>query len=258
MGGKVKIEVGKSYKTRDGLKAWVNRYAHYDGYCFKGYIDIHPACWTIGGAYIESDISGLDLVSVWIDEEVAKEDTMSSEGRPAKWDCVERGEQEVDRKCATPDASEWNKFRLLADESIPKGTVGFCVGDEVKATLVNVDTSADKAKRFNKGKPEWARLQWTEIEEVVKVLTKSAHEKYFDDPAPEGSRGKPNWSKGNSYSVFWESAQRHLKSWVQGERYDAESGLPTLAHCIASCLILMNWERRGVGVDDRALSRGDE
>jgi hypothetical protein len=168
---------------------------------------------------------------------------MSREGRPGKWSC----EQEADRKCASPDALAWVPYlpgTLQNTERVYGGKVS--------------EPKNDTAKRFNKGKPEWARLQWTEIEEVVKVLTKSAHEKYFDDPAPEGSRGKPNWSKGNSYSMFWESAQRHLKSWLQGERYDAESGLPTLAHCIASCLILMNWERRGVGTDDRALSRGDE
>jgi hypothetical protein len=191
---------------------------------------------------------------------------VSSEGRPAKWSC----EQEADRKCASPDASEWIVVDERADfdpaslirkiTDVDKDSKGVWLvgmtGPGVKYEVKAEDPT--KAKRFNKGKPEWARLQWTEIEEVVKVLTKSAHEKYYDDPAPEGSRGKPNWSKGNSYSMFWESAQRHLKSWIQGERYDAESGLPTLAHCIASCLILMNWERRGVGTDDRALSRGDE
>jgi hypothetical protein len=115
-----------------------------------------------------------------------------------------------------------------------------------------------KALRFNKGKPEWSRLPWAEIEEVVKVLTASAHNKYLDDPAEDGGRGRPNWSKGNSYAMFWESAQRHLLAWLRGETTDAESGLPTLAHCIASVLFLMNWERRGVGVDDRRRALGED
>lgn len=63
--------------------------------------------------------------------------------------------------------------------------------------------------------------------------------------------GVPNWSKGGPYSWMIDALFRHLLAFVAGKSFDSESGLHNLAHVRWMCATLMEWERRGVGVDDR-------
>jgi hypothetical protein len=63
--------------------------------------------------------------------------------------------------------------------------------------------------------------------------------------------GVPNWSLGGPYSWMLDALWRHLLAWQAGIDFDGESGLHNLAHVRWMCGTLMEWQRRGVGLDDR-------
>lgn len=44
---------------------------------------------------------------------------------------------------------------------------------------------------------------------------------------------------------------RHIWKWCRGEKNDKESGLHHLAHAAWNCIALMEYERNGIGIDDR-------
>lgn len=70
------------------------------------------------------------------------------------------------------------------------------------------------------------------LEEVVKVLTFGAR-KY----------GEGNWRMLENGPVrYFDAAQRHLAAWLAGQKTDAESGLPHLAHAACSLLFMLSLE----------------
>ena len=99
-------------------------------------------------------------------------------------------------------------------------------------------TTATKADggglRFNGGKDRWDLLPMDATEQVVKVLTRGA-EKYAER----------NWERGMRRSICFGSLMRHLARRVLGERHDAESGLPHLAHVACNALFLLAYDLRG-------------
>jgi hypothetical protein len=60
-----------------------------------------------------------------------------------------------------------------------------------------------------------------------------------------------NWEKGMKWGRPFAAAMRHLWKWWGGERCDAESGLPHLAHAACMMMYLLAYEERGLGDDDR-------
>lgn len=103
-----------------------------------------------------------------------------------------------------------------------------------------VDLSA--GVKFDAGKPKWHLLPYDAIREVVLVFTKGA-EKYEER----------NWEKGMAWSRVFNSTQRHLTDWFQKrETFDPDgTGLRNIAQATWGCLVLLAWELRGHGTDDR-------
>lgn len=98
----------------------------------------------------------------------------------------------------------------------------------------------DKALRFNEGKLPYDLVPSFPLEELVRVY-QHGMKKY----APR------NWEKGNEYTINYGALMRHLQKWYQGEDKDLESNLSHLAHVAWGCFALMEYQRRGVGSDDR-------
>lgn len=65
-----------------------------------------------------------------------------------------------------------------------------------------------------------------------------------------------NWLLGAKWSRYIAATLRHLFAWALGEDKDPDSGLSHLAHAGASVLILLTYERRGLGEDDRPKMKG--
>jgi len=66
-----------------------------------------------------------------------------------------------------------------------------------------------------------------------------------------GKYGADNWRKGMKWGRLYGAALRHLFRWWYGRTFDKESGLPHLAHAIASLMMLHACEMEEIGEDDR-------
>lgn len=98
----------------------------------------------------------------------------------------------------------------------------------------------DQASRYNEGKIRYDLLEPHAIEELAKVFTKGA-EKY----APF------NWMKGMPWSKMLASMKRHIASFEKGEDFDAETGLPHMAHAAWNALGLVTYMKYHPQLDDR-------
>jgi hypothetical protein len=64
--------------------------------------------------------------------------------------------------------------------------------------------------------------------------------------------GAYNWrEKGVSSMVYLHAAERHLRSWLDGEEVDPESGASHLGHVMACCGILLDAQAIGNIIDTR-------
>ncbi len=77
----------------------------------------------------------------------------------------------------------------------------------------------EKADRFNEGKPKWSLVHFASLIPMIRVLEFGA-KKY----APK------NWMKPMDTTEILESMQRHLAALLDGEIYDAESGISHMGH----------------------------
>lgn len=71
---KLKIEVGKCYKTRDGRKAFISAIRNSNDVffgCIQG--DFDRTAWHSNGLFMMNETSDYDLISEWSDEDVAKD-----------------------------------------------------------------------------------------------------------------------------------------------------------------------------------------
>lgn len=67
-----------------------------------------------------------------------------------------------------------------------------------------------------------------------------------------GKYGAHNYRLGMAVSRLYSAALRHIASDLEGERIDPESGLPHLAHALASlAMAAQNLKDHGQVVDDR-------
>jgi len=99
----------------------------------------------------------------------------------------------------------------------------------------------ETAGRFSEGKIRHDLVAPWALNEIARVYTYGTI-KYSDD----------NWWKGLRWKrdVFG-CILRHIWKWFRGERNDDESGLHHLAHAAWNCMTLMEYERNGIGIDDR-------
>lgn len=87
--------------------------------------------------------------------------------------------------------------------------------------------------KFDKDKPKWNLLPWSEVEDVVKVLTFGA-KKYAPD----------NWKfVDDANNRYMDAAMRHLVAVQTTESHDDESGESHIAHAIC-CLLFMLWHSK--------------
>jgi len=99
----------------------------------------------------------------------------------------------------------------------------------------------ETAGRFSKDKIRHDLVAPWALNEIARVYTYGT-QKYDDD----------NWWKGLKWKkdVFG-CILRHIWKWFRGEVNDDESGLHHLAHAAWNCIALMEYERCGIGTDDR-------
>ena len=87
--------------------------------------------------------------------------------------------------------------------------------------------------KLDSGKARWDLLPWAALEQAVAVLTHGAR-KY---PEPDNWRRVPDGPRR-----YLAATLRHLSAHARGERLDAESGLPHLAHAAVDVLFLLALE----------------
>ena len=64
-----------------------------------------------------------------------------------------------------------------------------------------------------------------------------------------------NWARGSDWSRYQAAMLRHYVAFAAGEDWDAESGLPHLAHLACDALFLLAYQLRAIGTDDRKVRR---
>jgi hypothetical protein len=69
--------------------------------------------------------------------------------------------------------------------------------------------------------------------------------------AAKYQRDGQNWRHGMLWHRPLAAMYRHMSAWQRGERFDRESGLPHLAHAMASLLFLLTYEETDAPGDDR-------
>jgi hypothetical protein len=85
----------------------------------------------------------------------------------------------------------------------------------------------NKAIRYNKGKLKWSLVPMRALEPMVQVLMFGAT-KYSPN----------NWQKGMSYCTIYDSMQRHINSFMEGEDNDPDSKMHHIGHILCNALFL--------------------
>lgn len=69
--------------------------------------------------------------------------------------------------------------------------------------------------------------------------------------------GRSNWrAVGIRASIYYDALTRHMSAWFEGEDTDPDSGLPHLAHAMATLAIVVDAMAAGKFNDDRMLRGG--
>jgi hypothetical protein len=84
-----------------------------------------------------------------------------------------------------------------------------------------------KALRYNKGKLKWSLVDYSCLEDLVRVMEFGAT-KY----------GRNNWTKGLKQEEVIESLLRHTYAILRGEMIDPESGISHVGHIQANAMFL--------------------
>ena len=63
-----------------------------------------------------------------------------------------------------------------------------------------------------------------------------------------------NWERGYDWSKSFGAMLRHLSLFWQGENWDDESGMPHIAHAAWHALVLLAFQLRQAGTDDRPVN----
>lgn len=119
------------------------------------------------------------------------------------------------------------------------GTPGwFC--SKCTAPIILDPKGFNEAKKNDAEKIRLELLSVTAMEEIGKVLTFGA--KKYD---------AHNWRKGMAWSRLLGAALRHLTAYMRGEDLDPETGLSHLAHAGCCIMFLLEYQKSGLGTDDR-------
>ena len=94
--------------------------------------------------------------------------------------------------------------------------------------------------RKNAGKPKMSHIDPEFILGMAKVLT--IGEKKYE---------AFNWAKGNNMLVPYDSAMRHILSYISGENLDEESGESHLFHAAVNLMFMYYYEKNFSDMDDR-------
>lgn len=101
-------------------------------------------------------------------------------------------------------------------------------------------TEKGSGARFNGGKPDYALIPLSTLEDEAKVWA-YGKQKY----------AAWNWAKGMPWSVPLACLLRHMAAWQRGEEVDPESGLPHLAHAMCNLRMLTLYSKTYPEGDDR-------
>lgn len=99
-------------------------------------------------------------------------------------------------------------------------------------------------KKFDGGKERLDLLPVDAVTEVVRVIGFGA--------AKYGDR---NWEQGMDWSRMYGAMLRHSFAFWSGEDTDPESGLPHMAHAACCALMLLAYQSRAIGADNRPLDK---
>ena len=84
--------------------------------------------------------------------------------------------------------------------------------------------------KYDGDKPDYSLVPFGALDEVVKVLTHGA--KKYD---------RFNWEKVDAVR-YQAAALRHISAYMQGEKYDPETGINHMAHAVCSLLFLTQFD----------------
>lgn len=142
-------------------------------------------------------------------------------------------------KFAGPKAKPWGTASGAAVvQQVPRDS------DFAKAIEGAVGTALqlDQGTKHDEGKDPWHLLPPDALRAVAKVLAFGA-KKY----APR------NWELGMDWHRPYAGLLRHMGAWWEREPTDPESGMSHLWHAGFCILVLISYELRGIGTDDRPL-----
>ena len=71
------------------------------------------------------------------------------------------------------------------------------------------------------------------------------------DSARSGKYQRENWRKGLPWHEVYDKIQRHLTDFWDRKDVDPDSGRKALWHAACCLMILLEYDDRGLGVDDR-------
>ena len=97
-----------------------------------------------------------------------------------------------------------------------------------------------EGKKNDEGKLRYDLIPTYALEELARVYTIGAR-KYADN----------NWRKGFRWGRIFGALMRHAWSWWRGERLDPVDGQHHLASVAWTAFTLMEFEKKGIGEDDR-------
>ena len=113
---------------------------------------------------------------------------------------------------------------LSASEEYPEDWEEVFDFEEEKKKILQ---EANKALRYNEGKPEFSLIDLNSLEGCAQVLAFGA-QKYSRD----------NWKKGFPLTTILDSMLRHIAALQRGEMVDPESGLSHIGHIQCNALFL--------------------
>ena len=91
-------------------------------------------------------------------------------------------------------------------------------------------TSHSNGMKFDGEKPDYSLVPFGALDEVVKVLTYGA--KKYD---------RFNWEKVERHR-YEAAALRHISAYMQGEKFDPETGINHMAHAVCSLMFLTEFD----------------
>ncbi len=94
--------------------------------------------------------------------------------------------------------------------------------------------------KHDKDKPRYGLIPVQALKQVARAFTHGA-KKYSDW----------NWLKGTNWERYYSASRRHSEAFWDREDKDSDSGLHHLALAICCLLILLTYDLRGIGKDDR-------